>query len=79
MSGVSEVEIDSLPPYALRCPHGHSSWEPIDGHFTCRACSRSERDTDGTFQEVHNVQTGETLDREELAQLEEHACRNAAD
>lgn len=74
MSDWGQPAVEELPPHVLRCPHGHTSFQPVDGHFWCQRCARSDRlETDGSFQHVENVQSGERLDREDVRELEQRA------
>ena len=61
-----------LPPeWALTCPQGHVSVKPVDGHFWCPFCHKSDAwPGDGTCDELVDQRTGERLDREALRALE---------
>jgi hypothetical protein len=54
-------------PHRLRCPRGHTGWEPINGGFWCQACER-----------VTDAKTGEELGREAVRELEREIAANAA-
>lgn len=60
-------------PHRLRCPRGHTGWEPINGGFWCQACER--RLADGSFKRVTDAKTGEELGREAVRELEREIAR----
>lgn len=78
MTRWGQPEVDELPPWALRCPNGHTKWQAINGHFWCRSCAEGHWKTDGTFEKVENADTGELLDREDVRELEMQAQRQRA-
>lgn len=58
-------------PHRLVCPRDHSGWEPVNGHFWCEACARSDWPGDGSFDRVEDKLTGDMLDREDVRDLEQ--------
>lgn len=64
--------------HRLQCPRGHSHWKPIDGHFWCRYCEENWDGVEGTFDEVFDAKTGETLDRVGVRELKDAIRRQQA-
>lgn len=64
-------------PHRLRCPRGHTGWEPINGGFWCQACER--RLGDGSFKRVSDAKTGRKLGREDVRELEREIAVTAAE
>jgi hypothetical protein len=64
MANVVNVD-DKTHRWRWTCPAGHRSWEPTNHHFWCKQCSRIP-DLDGSFDELHDKQRGETFQRDEL-------------
>ncbi len=67
---MSRAKTESQPPtgdepkHKWRCPAGHTSWERINSHVWCHACSRELQgadaaDVDPEWYELENTQTGE--------------------
>jgi hypothetical protein len=51
-------------PYRLRCPNGHTDWEPTNSHAWCRSCSRQSRnggDVDAEHWELFDAKRDETV------------------
>ncbi len=61
-----EVNVDDKTHrWRWTCPNGHRSWEPTNHHFWCVQCARA-LDQDGSFEQLHDKQCGETYERDEL-------------
>jgi len=56
---------DSADRWRWVCPAGHRSWEPTNEHFWCCYCARDDG-LDGTFEELRDLSTGETYERDEI-------------
>lgn len=71
MSQVKPHRLRDDDPHRLRCPAGHSGWEPINGHFWCPACEQGDWGREASFERVYDAKTGEQLDREDVEALEQ--------
>lgn len=71
--GTTSPQIEETPPkWAITCPQGHSSVKPVDGHFWCRFCHKSDHwPGDGRYDELVDQRTGDRLDREALRAIEQ--------
>lgn len=56
---------DETDRWRYRCPNGHTSWEPTNGHFWCVTCARTHN-AEGAFDQLHDSKTGATLDRDQV-------------
>jgi len=60
---------DEMDRWRYRCPRGHTTWEPTNNHFWCAECAKRYGDVDPAFDELHDQQSGEVYERDQVQLL----------